>query len=365
MSNNATSLQAVSRFFPSRVQALNKFTKCIAFAIAPNGTGTPSFVTSSNAAGDPTFIDSAGVSSVTRNSAGVFTVVLTDQFKNLISGLANVQLASASSSYTAAKKVVGSATAVFTVTAGANSPGVLGNNLSVTVTQSVLASLKIGTTNSFTVTAGADYIGNAGGNITVQVLAGTGTLGVTTNGTAIVVQLDTVGTLPANIATAFNAAIDPSMAVCTAHTGTAVITAASGPTSLSGQVGWGSTTYVYTDGTNMTVFLPVNVTTGVPIATSGATVQAAITAQVDTGYMVASAGGVGTIVAAVKASLAGGVSGNASAVAQLGAISGNSSSGTLGGSVVVRVVDPEAGTGLDIAAATGNQINVELLVQTE
>jgi hypothetical protein len=343
-----------SRFFPSRVNSLQKFTKCIAFAIAPNGSSAPTLVSGA----------SAGVQSVTRASAGVFDVTLTDQFKSLISGQATVQLASASSSSTSAHKTVGSSTAVFTVTAGADSPGVLGNNLTITVVQSVLASLKVGTTNSFTVTAGTSYVGNEGEAITITVSQGT-TLAVTTNGTNINIALATSGSTPAAIESAFNAAIDPGMASITSTTGSSAITQTSGPTALAGSVGFGSTTYVYTDGQNMTVYLPVTVSTGAPLAVSGATVVSAINAQVASGYMVASAGGVGTIVAAAQANLTGGATSNSGAVAQLGAISGSSNSNLSGGTVVVRVVDPESGSAIDIAQAAGNQINVELLVKTE
>lgn len=351
-----------SRFFPSRVNSLQKFTKLIAFSIAPNSSSAPTLVSGAG----------AGVKSITRNSAGVFTALLTDQFKSLISGNATVQTASPTSTAANASLTVGSGTSVFTVTAGANSPGAVGENLTVTVDQSAQASYtwtdSTDDNNSVVFGAGPAALGAAGNSVAIVIATGSALATTVVQGaslTTVTVTIDTTVTTPTLLATYMNSTAPNGLVVVNSHSGTTPFTVFLSTETLTGGVGFGPTLTVTSDGENQVVYLPVTVSTNAALAKTGAQVVTAWNAQISSGNSIASAGGVGNISTAASAPLTGGTNATASLVAQLGAISGASSTNTAGGTVVVRVVDATTGSATDMTNTAGNQINVELLVKTE
>lgn len=183
-----------NRLFRGKIQAAQKELKLLSFCFAPQGNLTDA---------DLRPFIGQGVQSVARTSAGHFTIKLQDQYVGLISAVASLEAASVSAAASASKK--------------------------------------FGTTNSITVTAGSDYPGILGDNISVTILAGPGTLGVTMvpdtsgNHLNITIQLDSTAgnSIPSLVQTAFNAAVPVDVAQITAITGVANIVAVA-QTALAG-----------------------------------------------------------------------------------------------------------------------------------
>lgn len=183
---------AAGRLFPSVVQSLVREGKKLAFAIAPNGTGTPTLVSGA----------SQGVKSVSRTAAGAFTVTLQDSYPSLVDGQASVQLAAAPAT-TAASYTWTDTTDTNSVTfqAGASAPGPLGNNLKVVVaTGSALAT-------SVAYSAGV---------------------------TTVTFTIDTTVTTPALLTTYVNTTAPNGLITISAHSGTTAFTVFLAAAALTG-----------------------------------------------------------------------------------------------------------------------------------
>jgi hypothetical protein len=262
MANNSETIQTGSRFFPSRVQSPVQNVKLIACSWAVISSGSVSGTTVlSNGQVVPNLPN--GVASITRTSTGLWTIVLAEQYKSVVSVVPSVQVATPSSTAVTASYTWTDATDTDSVQflAGPNFAGTLGNNLAIVV--------NVGVALANTVT----YSG-----------------GVTT------VTLTTAATTtPAQLKTYVN------------------------------------TTAASTLGGTMTI----GTTSGTTAFSVGLSSQA----------------------------LTGGVAATSALVAQVGAVALTTSSGTAGTSVQVRTVAPVSGSVTDLAVATGNNINVNILVK--
>jgi len=249
-----TASSGISRFFPSRVQTLNKYTKLIAFSFPTNGSSAPVLNATT----------SGGVASIAHTSTGVYTVTFQNQFKSIVSANATLQLASGSATSTNAAYVWTDSTDTDSTQflAGPAAPGALGNAVKVVVaTGSALATA---------VSYGSSF-------------------------TTVTLTIDTTVTTPTLLKTYVNT---------TAPNGLVTIGTVTGTTAYS-------------------AFLSAT-------------------------------------------ELTGGATSNSGAICQLGAaVLAPSGGGVIGSTLVIRTIDPQSGTAIDIAAATGNNVNCELVVTTQ
>jgi hypothetical protein len=128
-----------NKLFPSQVHGIIREGKLLGLSFAPQGTGAPLIVSGN------------GMASVTRNSAGNFTVKLQNQFRSLVSATAGLQVAASSGDTSASYTWVDSTdTNSTTFTAGTSFPGALGNNLKVAVLTGASLSNSITTVGGIT-----------------------------------------------------------------------------------------------------------------------------------------------------------------------------------------------------------------------
>jgi hypothetical protein len=336
-------------FSPTTVQSLVNKAKLLAVSFAPQGTGAPKLVSGNGAA------------TVTRNSAGNFTVALQNQFVALVDAQVSLQLAAGPTS-TPAAVTVGTGTAAITVTAGTANGGAAGNLLALTVVQSVQASLVFNdTTDSDTVTftASTGFVGVAGNNLQVAVVVGVALANsiAVSDGITTVTLTTAATTTPAELVTYVNTTAVATLGtyITAASTGTTIISTGLTATPLTGGVGFNTTTTVTQVGNLLTIFLPVG-------GATAAQAETAFNAQIPSTFAIATlpGSGAGTLLVASQTSFTGGVAGVL--VASFAGIN-VTSAGTGAQTCTVVVQNAATGAATDITSHVGNLVNIELTLK--